>query len=127
MPIRIRHHKYNISEAGRRTWRGKTYASMAEMRYAQMLFEMLREGKIAEVVEQPSVNLGTDPVIRYRPDFLVVPASERPYYVDVKGHETREFKRIRKLWATYGRLDLVITSPRGNGTFVLADTIEGPR
>lgn len=125
--------KYRVSPAHERKWRGKTYDSKAEMLYAQQLDLQMQAGDVVEVIEQPRLWLGV-PENTYRPDFLVVPKgiakrsddwiAHPPYYVDVKGVETPAFKRIKKLWASYGRLDLHIVKRSGNG-FRTVEVIEG--
>lgn len=104
--------KYNVAPTKARTWQGRTYASKAEMLYAQELYTLRAAGEIIEIIEQPRVWLGV-PENTYRPDFLVIPLIGHPYFVDVKGVETKEFRRIRKLWAQYGRLDLHIVRLTG--------------
>ncbi len=100
---RLRRGKYGVAPAADRRWRGRTYDSKAEMLYAQTL----HAGGMYEVVEQPAVRLGEDTV--YRPDFLVIDlATVQAWYVDVKGVETREFRRVRRLWEKYARLPLHI-------------------
>lgn len=95
--------KYNVSPPEQRTWRGRTYASKIECQYAQHL---RLDASIQEVIDQPKVRLGDD--FEYRPDFLVIPRFGTPYYIDVKGAETADFRRIRKLWEKHGRLPLHI-------------------
>lgn len=95
--------KYNVSPPEQRTWRGRTYASKIECQYAQNL---RLDASIQEVIDQPKVRLGDD--FEYRPDFLVIPRFGTPYYIDVKGAETADFRRVRKLWEKHGRLPLHI-------------------
>lgn len=116
--------KYRVSAPDRRTFDGKTYASRAEMLYAQELDMRLRAGDLIEVVEQPRLSLGVRENV-YVPDFLIVPAErDRPYYVDVKGVETPAFKRNKKLWARYGRLDLHIVKYKGS-KFTTTEVVAG--
>lgn len=102
-------HKYGVAPKADRTWNGRTYASKAERMRAEHLWGWL--GILGgEIIEQPRVRLGPDCV--YVPDFLVIGPTIR--YEDVKGAETREFKRVRRLWAKYGRLPLwVVRLKRG--------------
>jgi len=114
--------KFKVAPAKERTANGRVYASKAEMLYANMLYDQMRAGEIIEVIEQPSLWLGV-PENKYRPDFLIVPAgAARPYYVDVKGMETSQFKHVKKLWAKYGRLDLQIVKRKGD-KFVTLEVI----
>jgi hypothetical protein len=97
--------KYNVSPSTARTWRGRVYDSKAEMHYAQGLHAAMEAGHGTEIIEQPAVRLGEDTV--YRPDFLVIElATAQAYYVDVKGAETKEWRKNVKLWRKYGRLPL---------------------
>ena len=61
----------------------------------------------------------------YKPDFLVIPSPEDerfPYFVEVKGRETASWKKNKKLWLQYGRLELVVVKKSGK-SFVEAETI----
>ena len=100
--MRFTRNKFHVAPKAARTIGERTYASKAEMIYAQQL---AADPTITEVVEQPRVKLGEDTF--YRPDFLVIRDGDN-HYVDVKGMETAEFKRNKKLWAKYGRLPLWI-------------------
>ena len=115
--------KYHTAPPSERRWQGRTYGSKAEMEYAKRLFWAREGGAIQDYVEQPRLWLGV-PENKYVPDFLVV-ASDRSYYIDVKGIETAKFKRDKKLWASYGRLDLLIMKRVGVGQFVTTETILG--
>ena len=110
-----RRSKYNVSKPAARTFDGKVYASKAEMLYAKMLAEELLagDGHILDVIEQPRVSLGCRENV-YVPDFLIVPISGRPYFVDVKGMETPAFKKNVNLWRRYGRLPLHIVTRAGS-------------
>ena len=108
--------KFNVAAKEDRTWRGKTYDSKLEMIYGQWLWMMVDQDEIVEVVEQPKVALTED--FAFKPDFLIIGQSSQPpclgYYVDVKGVETRDFKRVARLWAKYGRLPLHIIKKANN-------------
>lgn len=94
------------------------------MLYAQQLDLYLQSGELIEVIEQPRLWLGV-PENVYVPDFLCIPSPSTggtPYMVDVKGVETSAFKRNKKLWASYGRLDLHIVKRKGN-SFVTTEVI----
>ncbi len=113
--------KYKVSPPDKRRWRGVTYDSRAEMRYAQHL-DMRKRGESAdmvEIVEQPRVFLSED--VSYRPDFFVVPVAAQPYYIDVKGMQTQKFKRDKKAWARHGWLPLHIVKEKSAGRF---ETVE---
>ncbi len=116
-------HKYKVSPPSERRHNGKTYASKAEMLYAINLYFMVDHGVILDFIEQPRVWLGV-PENKYVPDFLVIPRDERPYYVDVKGVETAAFRKNKKLWASYGALDLHIVKRKGNN-FTVTEVIHG--
>lgn len=116
--------KYNVSKPEARTFRGKVYDSKAEMTYATYLNDFINCGEITEVVEQPRLWLGV-PENVYVPDFLVIQKYGEPYYVDVKGVETPQFKKVKKLWAAYGRLPLKIVTLKGS-TFHVSEIILPP-
>ena len=119
---RGKRHKYHVADPDKRKWRGKTYASKGEMEYAQNLIEQMNAGEIVEIVEQPRIRLGPDSV--YVPDFLIMPTSGFPYFADFKGVETPAFRRAKKLWAKYGRLDLVVVKKSGK-KFKTVETVNG--
>ena len=102
-------HKYKVSPPNERRHNGRTYASKAEMFYAINLYFQLDNGIILDFVEQPRLWLGM-PDCKFVPDFLVIPIDERPYYVDVKGVETAQFKKNKKLWAKYGNRPICMWS-----------------
>lgn len=104
--------KYHVAPKDDRTWNGKVYDSKAEMFYAKRLGTGVAMGVIVDYIEHPRIRLGEDTV--YEADFLVV-ETDGVYYVDVKGHETPEFKRVKKLWRKYGRLPLRIVKRNGDG------------
>lgn len=90
------------------------------MLYASSHLHPLREaGEIDEFFEQPQFQLGED--TRYRADFGVV-AAGCVWAVDVKGVETREFKRIKRLWAKYARIPLHVVKRKGK-RFVTVEII----
>lgn len=115
--------KYNVSKPEARTFRGKCYDSKAEMVYATYMAECLACGEVIEVIEQPRLWLGV-PENVYVPDFLVI-APHESYCVDVKGVETPQFKKVKKLWAAYGRLPLKIVTLKGS-TFHVNEIILPP-
>lgn len=110
---RRKSNKFNVSAPALRTWRHKTYASLAECRYAQQLEVLRGPDKIEFVREQPRLTLG-HPLNVYVPDFLIYYRDGRRIFVDVKGAETAKFRKNKKLWAMHGPAPLHIvreTSP----------------
>lgn len=118
----MRNHKYKISPPEERKYLGRTFGSKAEMRYCQNLQLLVEGNALEDYVCQPKVWLGVPENI-YVPDFLVIPKEELPYYVDVKGMETQKFKRDKKLWASYGRLPLVIVKESSPAKFKTKEVI----
>lgn len=116
--------KYKVSKPEDRRFMGRTFDSKAECQYAMQLYMMLECGAILDFICQPRVWLGV-PENVYVPDFLVIPEQAAPYYVDVKGHETQKFKRDKKLWKAYGRLELVIVKHKRGDKFETTETIKG--
>jgi len=117
--------KYNVAPKEQRTIGTRTYDSKAEAQYAEMLAGELARNLIVEWIPQPAVQLGADTV--YRPDFLVIDR-DGPFYVDVKGVETADFKRTKRLWAKYGRLPLHIVKKTGTGFgWKTVEVVEGPK
>ena len=121
--------KYNVAPKDERTFNHKIYPSKAEMLYAQQLDLLKQAGEVLEVLEQPKFHLGC-PENVYVADFLVILPQDQDfkvYVVDVKGMETSKFKRDKKLWASYGRLKLVIVkcTSYSTGKFKVIEEIEG--
>lgn len=114
--------KYNVAPAEQRVFQGRTYASKAEKEYAQVLWDMRRAGKLLVLIEQPTLWLGV-PENVYRPDFFVIQDGE-PRFIDVKGVETPAFRKVKKLWKTYGQCHLYIIKKSGK-KFVIQEVIEG--
>lgn len=102
-----RRHKYGVSPKEQRTYRGRVYASKAEMRRAVELESLRSAGVVRVVVDQPRVVFG-DTGVDYRPDFLVVGTDGSVWYEDVKGVETQDFKTKARLWASMGPAPLRI-------------------
>lgn len=115
-----RRRKFNVAPPRDRTWRGKTYDSKMEMRFAQWLDT--REDVYAWV-EQPQILMGTDPCIRWRLDFLVESEDEPVHLVDVKGARTREFESKLRLFRTYGRMPLKIIQLKGEQWILLEEVV----
>lgn len=93
--------KHGVAAKGDRTWNGRTYASRAEMLYAQRLWTLRDAGEVIEYIEQPRVWLGVPELVTYL-DFFIV-ESAGVHYVDVKGFVTPKFRKICQLWQSYGR------------------------
>ncbi len=87
---------------------GQTYDSKYEAHVAGELDLMVKAGELLCWFRQVAVRLGED--FKTRVDFLCLPTNIEtyPYFVEAKGMETPEFKRVRKLWAKYAKLDLHI-------------------
>lgn len=116
--------KYNVAPAEDRRWNGRAYDSKAEMLYAIHLEEQRALGVLIEIVAQPRIWLGV-PENVYVPDFLVIPAEGfgEAHYIDVKGVETQQFKKVKKLWKAYGRIPLKIVVQKGR-SFVTNEIIK---
>lgn len=119
----MKRNKFRVAPPEQRKFMGKTYASKAEMLYAVELHMMLDAGLIIEYIEQPRLWLGV-PENKYIPDFLVIPRDGIPYYVDVKGMETAVFKKNKRLWRAYGRLQLFLAK-RKRDRFEVYEIVEG--
>jgi hypothetical protein len=115
--------KYKVSPPDQRRLYGRTYGSKAEMEYAKLLYGLREMGDIIDFVQQPRLWLGVPENI-YVPDFLVIPNGRKPHYIDVKGVETQKFKRDKKLWASYGWLDLHIVKRKGKN-FSTTEVVHG--
>ncbi len=100
--------------AKRTEFGGVMYDSKAEASYAAVLDDRLRTGTVSWWLRQVRVPLGPD--FATRVDFLVgTPATNVKgtcwhvvLAVEIKGVETREFKKVRKLWPKYGPFALEI-------------------
>ena len=86
-------------------YEGVRYASKAEAERAEVLDLLMASGEIIWWIRQPTLYLGCAENV-YRPDFLVIPAKGLPWLEDWKGAETQKFKRDKRLWRRYGRLEL---------------------
>ena len=114
-------HKYNVAAPDKRTFKGVTYDSRAEMEYAAMLDLEHRNGDVVAWSRQPSFLLGDT---RYRADFLVTYHTE-PVVIDVKGVETPAFRKVKKLWKQYGQLVLaVVHTSKGHTEHVVPRHME---
>jgi hypothetical protein len=102
MTITFRRPKYKAEPS---IYNSVRYASRAEASRAAELDILLKAGRILAWFGQITVRLGVPENI-YRPDFLVIPSDGVPWFEDVKGFETPKFRRDKKLWKAYGRLEL---------------------
>ena len=76
-----------------------------------MELDLLKERGIVFLwLRQVAFDLGED--TRYRADFLVIESTGEFYAVDVKGMETQQFKKIKKLWKKYGEMPLRIVNKK---------------
>ena len=113
--MKMRKHKYN---AKRTKYNGRTYDSKAEAEYAMNLDWKLKAGDIHYWTPQVRFQLGPD--FETRVDFMVciVDKSDGQQYWEaheVKGRETPQFKRVRKLWDKYVPMTLVIAKKKNSG------------
>lgn len=127
--MRFHRNKFRVAPAAERFHNGRTYASKAEMMYAQQLDALKEARAIIEYIEQPKFRLGC-PENVYVADFLVWELTDFEgynvidcYVVDIKGVETPKFRHDRKLWAAYGMLPLHIVK-RVGGKFKTVAVIE---
>lgn len=105
--------KYGVGPPEERTYNGVTYDSIAEALRARDLDWLVRSGEVESVDRQVTFQLGPD--CTYRADFVVHHSSTRFHVEEVKGFETRDFHRVRRLWKKYGRGRLVIMTRQGKG------------
>lgn len=104
--------KYHVAPKPERTYKGRVFASKAEMQYCQLLEAYQNAGIIILFLFQPTIELGI-PENKYRPDFHVM-TRDGDYYVDVKGVETAAFLKNKKLWKKYGLKPLHIIKKHGS-------------
>ncbi len=113
--------KYGVAPKAARTYNGVVYHSKAEAKRAQELDLLLKGGAIREWRRQVTIKLGPD--IKYRADFIVVDDAGVIHAEDVKGYETPDFKRVRRLWQKYMDYPLVVLKRKGKGW--ARDVVEG--
>lgn len=108
--IRAFHQPIAKSKAEDRLYGGRTYHSKTEMRRAKELDLLLTNGNIAYWTPQVRFQLGPDhhTVV----DFLVYAADGISWVEEVKGYETPEFRRTRRLWKKYAPIPMRILVPR---------------
>ena len=110
----FRKQRQNKYRAKRTEYGGVMYDSKAEAEYAERLDRQQFVGVICWWLRQVTIPLGPD--FSTRVDFLVADfngLNRTVYAVEIKGVETREFKRVRKLWPKYGPFPLRIVK-KGN-------------
>ncbi len=93
--------------AKRTEYAGVSYDSKFEAEYAAKLDALKAVGEVAWSLRQVKVPLGAD--FSTRIDFVVARQIGAFYVfngVEVKGVETREFAKVRKLWPKYGPFPL---------------------
>jgi hypothetical protein len=103
----------NVAQPTR--YNGQRYDSKAEARHAAELDMRAAAGELAWILRQVWIPLGPD--FRTRVDFLVAEKHDGDLIDvqahEVKGVETREFARVRRLWPKYGPFRLHVFK-RGN-------------
>ncbi len=107
----------NKYRAKRTEYNGVMYDSAMEASEAARLDGQLGAGTIDWWLKQVWVPLGPD--FRTRIDFLVGVTLHgvgfRVHGIEVKGVETPEFKRVRKLWPKYGPFSLLVRAKKNGG------------
>jgi hypothetical protein len=114
----VRRRKYNNK---RTEYNGRAYDSKAEAERAMALDVACQSGDLLYWQPQVTFPLGPDDSLRV--DFLVWYRDGSVRAEDVKGFETREFKRKRRLWTKYAPCPLCIVKRAGRGWTV--ETVYG--
>lgn len=102
--VKNKQNKYHVAPREERTYKGVVYASKGEMNYyIEKLEPRLLSRELDYVLRQVPFDLGGDPVVVYKADFvLLVEAGEERFWsvtvVEFKGHETKEWIIKRKLF-----------------------------
>ncbi len=104
-------HKYRVAQREQRTYNGVIYHSKAETIYAAQADLLLRAGEIRNWKRQVTFQLGPD--FKTTVDFVITERHGK-YVVEVKGFETPDFKRVKRLWRKYGPMDMQIMKRVGN-------------
>jgi len=117
-----RRNKYSVADSVERMHNGVLYDSKAEATRAADLDLLKAAGELVEWVGQPRFRLGCAENV-YVADFLVIPADGMAWVEDTKGVETQKFQRDKKLWRSYGRLELRII--KGGSVVEIIDPMEG--
>lgn len=118
------YNKYGVAAKADRTHNGVVYHSRAEMLYAIDLETWGVFLEIRHVLRQVRVRLGED--FTTVVDFQLIYNDHRVEYVEVKGVETREFKRVLRLWPKYGPSTLRVVK-RSGSRFETTRVVEGKR
>lgn len=108
-----RRHKYSIAPRAERTYKGFCYASKAEATRARELDLLKMAGGLVRWDRQIAIQLGQD--FKTVVDFVLHYRNGRVRYEEIKGHETDDFKRVRRLWEKYGPGPLHIMKWYGSG------------
>lgn len=101
-------------------YRGRLYASKVERLYAEYLDDLVRTGVVHWWLRQVPIDLGEDDT--YRVDFVTM--DDNVIAIDVKGHETAEFRRHKRLWRKYGPFPLWIIRRTSSGAWTTSEIIE---
>lgn len=128
LPKRISGCRIRRAPKEQRLYNGTYYDSKAEMLYARYLDLLVRAGEVDVWFRQVPFSLGC-PENRYRADFVDVRAVDghaRFRAIEVKGADTKESRRWRRLWKQYGPCTLYIVRRCGD-SFKVTDVIEGGR
>lgn len=111
--------KYGVSPKELRTYKDVVYHSKAEANRAAILDLLIRNGTTVRWERQVKYHLGTIHNI-YVVDFVVYEADGSVHAEDVKGFQTRDFKRNVKLWRDFGTIPLWILTPGGRNRWKVA-------
>ncbi len=96
-------------------YNGVRYDSIAEADYAALLDIWMIGEHILGWLRQVTFQLGPD--FKARVDFLVIDNDMRCVAHEVKGHETKQFKTVRRLWPKYAPCNLVIAKRHRTGVW----------
>lgn len=115
--MRTKTNKYGVASKKDRTYNGVVYDSKVEMLRTPELDLLLENKAITGYERQVEFPLGEDTV--YVADYFVHGFNQSnataSWVEEIKGFETREFKRIRRLWKDYGPCPMFIYKRRGSG------------
>jgi hypothetical protein len=84
---------------------GRVYDSIPERIRASELQLLLEQGEIVAWFAQIPIQLGLD--AKHKLDFLVV-GREKVWIEEVKAVDSKDWRRIRRLWAKYGPLPMAV-------------------
>ena len=108
--------KYGVAPKADRTYNGVVYDSKAEMLRARELDVMKAGGGPGAVLHwwrQVTHRLGADDSLRV--DFQVQDPFGRTWCEEIKGHETSDWRRKKRLWLKYGPMPLHVLKRRRGG------------